>query len=348
MKSNVLRRWHFMIGCDWHIAYPPPAATPVGRMPYFVVNIMTNVLHIEFTVLYAKTVEADTLQNNMCRTTDIGMLTPHIGPPSVLLPIELFLSASKSHFGPMSVQCTDQHGGDQCLASALLCVVNPNLNCGTPIPTPLGFVIAFNTTQCELSLADILTGLFSMAMDFVLQWLMGKLPVGKAFDWLGKKVAPRLGIKLLNRAAARAAGREAWKAAGKQGPLKPFADAAMKNAKDRLSRFLLRFENIGSNIAGFFIGSPLGTDFGAPGIGGTTPFGLAQKGLGALGISDQGVYDKMTAPPTAPAPPPASPPPATTTPASPGPAPTPTPTTGPQGAVNNYLTDPSVEHIGGP
>ena len=169
-RFNVLRRCHWMIGCDWHIPHPPPIGMPLWPpSPYFVFNVMSNMLGIELTVLYTPNVLADAGQSNMCRGTDIGMLTPHIGIPSLTIFIEMLFSGSKSHFGPMSVAVPNQHGGEGNPAAALGVFVNPNLNCGFPIPTPLGFVIATNTTNVGMTFGDIMAGLYSMVVDFVFQ-----------------------------------------------------------------------------------------------------------------------------------------------------------------------------------
>jgi hypothetical protein len=363
---NILRRWHPMVGCDWHIPHPPPVGIPVWPpSPYLVFNQMTNMLGIELTVLYSPTVLADAMQSNMCRGSDIGMLTPHVGVPSITIAIEMLFGGSKSHFGPMSVSVPDQYGGTQSPAAALMFVVNPNLNCGFPIPTPLGFVIATNTTVTGLTLGDVLAGLYGMAMDFAFQTLINLAShygLGALFRWIGPKLAPHFGVTILSRAAARRAAREAWKAAGKVGPLGGHVTDAVKNAP--IENFTDMFGMIASNPIQFFFGSPLGTDAGAPGIGLPAGYGLGRGLLEKAGLpTEQAVHDWADAPsaqPSGSAPHPddqmagqrgrsgasqsalpSSSPTVSPSPAQPS-------ASDPEAAVQDYFSDPSVEEICSP
>jgi hypothetical protein len=184
-------------------------------------------------------------------------LIPHIGPPRITILLEILLSGSESHFGPISAQVSDQYGAAGNPAAALGIIVNPNLNCGFPLPTPFGFVIAPTTHFVGMTLGDLVAGMLSMAFDFLVQAALNKLGA-KLGDWLGKgagALANKFGIGVMSRAAARRAAREAWKAAGKAGPLSPFARPLERAGLERIVRIMTIY---GPAKIGFWLGAPLG------------------------------------------------------------------------------------------
>jgi hypothetical protein len=363
---NVLRWFHPMVGCDWHIPVVPPTGPLPFPSPYLVFQIMGN--PVSLTKLYTTSVFADSTQSAMCKGSDIGMLIPHIGTFSITIAIEILFSGSKCHFGPSAIVVADQYGAAQNPAAAVGVVVNPNLNCGFPIPTPLDVVAAFNTTQVGMTLGDIMGGLYSMLVDFAFQTIINLLAykyLGKAVGAVGRRVAPRVGAGALGRAASRRAARAAWKAGGKAGPLSAVANPLRAAATQRNASFLRQFGLWGENLVSFVTGSPLGTASDAPGLGGhPSGYGTARKGLEALGLpTEQSVQQGVDAPssqPSSSTPSPTGTPSPTPAPApTPTPTPTPTATPSPAGAsepnacmpddpVSNYLDDPSVEHIGDP
>lgn len=229
---TILRRWHLMIGVDFHMPHPPPTGIPWPPSPYFVASAMSNSFGPETFVLYSPTVYADSGQSNMLRGSDIGPMIPHAGIPSLTIFIEMMLSSSKCHFGPSSVIVSDQHGGTGNPAAALAFNININLNCGFPIPTP-GLVLAPNTTVVTLTLGDVVAGMYLMVLDFGLQSLVNMFShfcLGPLFGWLGARLGAYLGIRPLSRAALRLKARANWKADGKVGPLSSYMTPALRNS----------------------------------------------------------------------------------------------------------------------
>ena len=168
------------------------------------------------------------------------------------LMIEILTSGSKSHFGPSYYHVTDQTGAAGNPAVALLMSVNPNLNCGIPLPTPFGMVAALTTQALGMTWGDIVGGLYSMAMDFALQAILQKVGslAGGALGKAAGAIARDLGIGALLAV----------------GPLERLLGA---EAGAVLERFAQASETIVSTAIGQFIGTPLGTtsaNFGLPGI----------------------------------------------------------------------------------
>jgi hypothetical protein len=242
------------------------------------------------------------------------------------------------------VQVADQYGAAGNPAAALAIVVNPNLNCGFPLPTPFGFVIAPTTHFVGMTLGDFVAGALSMAFDFLIQALLNK--IGSVLgDLLGKaagRIASKFGIGVISRAAARRAAREAWKAAGKAGPLSAFAKPLQRAGLERMVKIMTIY---GPAKIGFWLGAPLGPSASnlrdgdgqqiVPAgydrllgkAGEATGFDPEMKNVG------QAVDDYFRTPevehvgPSAPGPSPV-PPPASPTP-SPAPSPPPAPSPGP-------------------
>jgi hypothetical protein len=361
MMFNILRWFHPMIGVDWHIPVLPPGPLPAPT-PYLVCQIMGN--PVSLTKLHTTSVFSDSIQNSMVKGTDIGMLTPHIGTFSLIIAIEMICAGSKSHFGPSAINVTDQTGAPGNPAAACLVVANLNLNCGFPVPTPLGVVVTFNTAAVGMTWGDIIGGIFSMALDWVFQTIINLLcfkylgPVGKAIEGWGGRVAARLGIRALGRAEARAASRAAWRAAQRRGgkeTLNAFQKRAQAAAAQRVADFARGVRLGGENVINFLIGSPLGTAVDMPGSPVPSVYKGVRTGAEGLGLpTEADVQQSVDAPssssstpaPNTPAPSPTSTPPSTPPPASPTPV-SDAPTCDPEDAVSSYLDDPSVEDIGG-
>jgi hypothetical protein len=261
---GVLKHWHPMVGIDFHIPWPPGSPSPApSPVPY-----KTGMLLIGPTTLTAELIPnhlTDSFSMCLGKGTDIGPMIPHIGPPSVTLPIEMVFSASKSHFASSRYVAAGKP-----VAVALAAFVNPNLNCGTPVPTPTGEVLALTTHWVEMSWADILGGLGAMLSDFLIQSALNKL--GSALgNRLSKFLQPRLFARFNYKWLTKVIGEsgdfallEAWagvKAAGQAELVSNWAGTGV------------------STVFGFLVGGPMGADIGTVGGydgEGTTPGGLAE------------------------------------------------------------------------
>jgi hypothetical protein len=277
-----------MVGMDYHIPWPPgspaPAPAPVPYTTSFLLlglapTVFSKPIFSHMTDGFAITME---------KGTDIGSLIPHIGAPSLTLPVEMLTSASKSHFGASAYQAEGKVMG-----CALLVSVNPNLNCGIPAPTPTGFVVAITTHIVTMSLADILAGLAAMCADIALQALMNKIG-GALGNRLTNAIMRRLRPSTWNNTFFRC--------------LRMFRncpslsyDAAYRAAMYRATEAVLSqwraTGRIVGPVVGFFLGGPMGMDAGTFGL--PTPGGAVSSGVG--GLAEQGGRDlgNMLDPPAA-------------------------------------------------
>jgi hypothetical protein len=285
----VMKCWHPMIGRDLHVPWvpgtPAPAPSPV---PYFTYHIM---LGFGVVCSVAPTHNSMGWGWTMQKGTDIGFLIPHIGPPSLLTPLDMILSASKSYFGASAYMAEGKP-----VACALLGMTNPNLNCGSPMPFSIGQVIALNTHFVSMTLGDFLHGLLSFGIDFALQCAIGWL-VGKGADKIANRIAPTV--------MSKQAAKQLLRSQGVKNKVINTAARAFVDARNaRIAKFLpylphfLRVpqavnpvvNGAVSNVIGFFVGGPMGADaglFGAPTPGGGST-SCAQKYLDNTGIQDIG------------------------------------------------------------
>lgn len=227
MGHNVLIQWHVMVGYDFHTPPPPPA----GQFTIMVLNgtSLTRTCADDHK-------STQTGGKVMGRGTDIGpIIIPHAPAPPIppfRLAYIIPTSGSKSHFGSSKykINC----GGATSCAVAVLFVVNLNLNCGEPVPTPTGVVIAPNTHMAGMTLGDFLAGIFSMVLDFVIQSLLNKYGARFAKGIL-RAISPKAAMALSRfffKAATKIMGQSAGRVA--------YA-AALQGA-----------------FLGLFVGSPLG------------------------------------------------------------------------------------------
>ncbi len=103
----------------------------------------------------------------MQKGTDMGPGIIHVCitiPPNLLYPVIMIGSASKCYFGSSSTKANDG-----CVAVAVLKVINLNLNCGSPIPTPNGMVFTWNTVTAGMTWADFFSGLLTMLIEGAIQ-----------------------------------------------------------------------------------------------------------------------------------------------------------------------------------
>jgi len=246
----ILRSTHPMIGIDFHIPWPPGAPVPLTvPAPYATLSPMMGT---GVTSKFTTTLFVDNMVPAMCKGTDIGPLIPHIGPPSTTLIIEILTSGSKSHFGPSYYHLKDQTGSPANPAVALLMSVNPNLNCGYPVPTPTGMVMALTTKALGLTWGDILAGLINMAVDTAFQAVLQKVGgmMGEAAGGVAKAMVKDLGSSALQAL----------------GPLERLLGGPVLAA---VEKFAQASDKIVATAVGQLVGTPLGTtsaNFGLPGF----------------------------------------------------------------------------------
>ncbi len=277
MKHGVLKGFHPMIGVDMHQVLVPPAPLTPAPVPHNTVHILIG---LYATAVYSTTIFTDSFGPTIMKGSDIGPLIPHIGSPSVLLAVEIPLSASKNHFGSSKYKCDKGTVG-----VSMLFAVNLNLNCGTPVPTPTGTVIAVATHRVDMTMGDVLAGIGNMAGDFLmqsaLQWAGGKAG-GAAAKGLGSLYAG-LGSALLEHGAPMFL-------------LAPLFRLGM--AKGIAGRLLGRFgDNVAGTVIGFFTGGPMGADAGT--LGASTPGGTGSTLYGSWYDSHGEAYDRRTGESTA-------------------------------------------------
>lgn len=271
MMNFVLKHWHPMVGVDYHIPWPPgspsPAPSPAPYQTGFILlglapTVFSKPIFSHMTDGFAITLE---------KGTDIGSLIPHVGVPSLTLPVEMLVSASKSHFGASRYQAENKIMG-----CALLVSVNPNLNCGIPWPTPTGFVVAITTHIVEMSLGDVLAGLAAMAVDMLMQ---------RALNFLGSALGSRITSAIMRRMRPSVWNNTFFRClrmfrSGTRLPYDAAYRAAMFRATQEVLRQWRRTGRIVDPLVGFFLGGPLGGDAGT--LGAPTPGGWVSDGLGGL------------------------------------------------------------------
>jgi hypothetical protein len=259
VKHGVLKHIHPMIGLDFHVPWvpgtPAPAPSPV---PYNTFSFMSGLL---VTSKYTKTTFTEYFGLTMLQGTDIGPGIPHLGPPTLTWPFDLLGSSSKSYFAVSAVQADGKP-----VVASLAVVINPNLNCGTPLPAPLGIVLAMTTHRVDMSWADIMGGLATMACDFVLQALLNKL--GGA---IGDRIAGALRGPIMRRAFQSALFRNL---------MSEMPDAAARFAAHQSAALANRsMERLVGYGVGFFLGGPMGVDFAAVPVIGWTPGGAGASAV---------------------------------------------------------------------
>jgi hypothetical protein len=255
MKHGVLKNWHPMIGYDRHIPWPPGSPAPAPAPAFYITFSLMNGWGI--TASMANDVLSNYLGLTMLKVTDIGPMIPHVGPPSTLLLIEIPLSSSKSYFGSSRYQSKGKP-----VAAGLLFVANPNLNCGTPLPTPTGVVLAITTHRVDMSWGDIFSGLLQMAFDFALMWMLNKIGKvgGPAFNFIQRRVFNRF-LPGFVAAAVRDGGDRAIAEA--------FAGIQAASKTEAYTKAINWAVAGGLAVVGLLIGSPMGVDASTPGLYGS-------------------------------------------------------------------------------
>ena len=187
----VMKCWHPMIGRDLHVVWPPGSRAANAPGPVITYHIL---LGFGVVCSVAPTHNSMGFGWTMQKGTDIGFLIPHVGPPSLLTPLDMIFSASKSYFGSSRYMAEGKP-----VACALFGLVNFNLNCGSPFPFSVGFVAALNTHMVSMSIGDILHGFLMFGIEFGLQCALSWL-IGKGAD----KIAARIAPAILSKQAAKA------------------------------------------------------------------------------------------------------------------------------------------------
>ena len=276
MKHGVLKHIHPMIGLDLHIPWvpgtPAPAPSPV---PYNTFALMSGLL---ITSKYTAKTFTEYFGRTMLQGTDIGPGIPHLGPPSMTLPFDLLGSSSKSYFA-----ASKELAEGKPMVASLDTVLNPNLNCGTPMPTPFGIVLAMTTHRVNLSWADIMGGLATMACDFAIQTVL---------NWLGGKIGDRI-AGALRGPVMRAAFQSALFRRLMGEATEAVALVAALEAAGLASR---RMSLVVGYAVSFFMGGPMGADFATVPVIGWTPGGAGANrattgqadGEGTGGVAGRG------------------------------------------------------------
>ncbi|MFW5699114.1 MAG: hypothetical protein ACOCYN_04590 [Planctomycetota bacterium] len=260
----VLKDMDGVVGVDLHKPWPPgsPSISPAPA-PYATVSPLIG---LGVTAKFTPTVLVMGGFKCICVQSDTGPMIAHLGTPSITLPIDMAASASKSYFANPTVMVRDQTKSSANLAVALAMVTNPNLDCGSPMPTPTGTALAPGTVVTSLSIGAVVAGIVQMAGDAVIQAGLQRFMGGAGAG--AKTLANRLGSRMF----ASRAGRAALRVFGPRGA------AALQAASRGLQRAFSTAGNVldtqaGGYIASLFVGSPLGADsqtiFGIPSAYGT-------------------------------------------------------------------------------
>jgi hypothetical protein len=218
----VMKNWDLMIGVDPHICWPPGAPLPLPKPVRYVTVMVLNGLQPLTPMLAptSQTFHGLTVQ----RGSDIGPGIPHIGPPSILTPLDVLFSSSVSYFGASAYT----HEGQPC-AAALLVAVGLNANCQEPVSRPTGLVLCITTHFTWMSPFDILFGFACMIFDAALEFA-GQNAANWASGFVTRQVmnpiAARISAKMASRTAAKTAAKttagtaasSATSAAGKTAP----------------------------------------------------------------------------------------------------------------------------------
>ena len=198
MMANKLKHYHLVVGVDFHTSQPPGPVPPVPMQMHSAgpANLVLGPWGI-FTGKPVDTVFTGEGGITLQQGTDIGPMLPHVCltcPASLLTPVIILTSASKSYFGASSTKI----GKDQLpVAVAVMSVVNLNLDCHQIVPLPTGIVLAMNSVVAEFTVEDLFSGIATMMVEIVLQTLLNllfshdKSPVAKWLNGASEKVFAR-------------------------------------------------------------------------------------------------------------------------------------------------------------
>ncbi len=164
MYCSILTNIHPMIGVDIHMGTPGPPAPPV-TMPHFVAQVLGG---LNTTAKLVPTVHSHNFIV-LNQGTDIGPGIGHVAA-NILFPIYVLTSKSISNFGSFTVL-----SGGNPTAAAIGVYVNPNLNCGQPLSTPTGMVVAPGCNMVGITFAEFMAGMISLTVGMALSFIFGKI-----------------------------------------------------------------------------------------------------------------------------------------------------------------------------
>lgn len=238
MISNVITRYHPMMGVDLHMAQPtfPMPPPPVPRTPH----VVGAVVHFAAWWMAGAKDNGDVQTpygTAMSKIYDIGMLIPHIGANHPLLMLLWTLaSGSQGHFGVSSVIA-----GKGPIAAALWGCSGPQLDCNEPCPLPTSAVFAPNTVVAGMTVGDVVAGVISAAITSAFVYATGKAVGrgGKAFGIADDSLASSVGSLLVGVTAGSPLGYSASTStplpvAVLTSPLLSLYDAPFASILDRL------------------------------------------------------------------------------------------------------------------
>lgn len=158
-----------MYGIDLHEALMPPNPKTIPFTPHFVAQFLGGLGITAKTVPTVMSGSFPTMQ----RGTDIGPGIGHVAP-NILFPILVLGSGSISEFGSFTVLTKNSPIATAIVPSPpfIPIGINYNLNCGFPVPTPTGVVIAPNTVVAGMTLGDIFASACTMVVDIAVQGAM--------------------------------------------------------------------------------------------------------------------------------------------------------------------------------
>lgn len=169
IPSTVLVHFHPMIGCDFETVMPPGSPSPLpAPAPYGTMQILNGLMPFVKSKPTMRTICGFGLP--LQQGTDIGFLIGHVGAPNVLLPVIILFSSSKSLFSASTVQFESNP-----VSTSSNIVYNLNLNCGSPMSTPTGMVLAPNTVLAGMTLGDFIAGYARVAMQMAISFIAGKI-----------------------------------------------------------------------------------------------------------------------------------------------------------------------------
>lgn len=233
MYCSILTNIHLMLGRDIHLGTIGPPDPP-KPMPHYVAQVLGGLN------LSAKLVPSVSSHNFIVlnQGSDIGMGIGHVAP-NILFPIYVLTSSSTSNFGSFTVL-----SGDKPTAVALGVYVNMNLNCGQPVNTPTGMVIAPGCNMIGMTFGEILAGLVSIAVNMAISFALDRL--GKVN--FGKKFNKKWGLEIMQGKMADYAIQGVAKIAGRMS-----VSAGLMFACVGTTKFVkdVVFEVMGSAIAQF-------------------------------------------------------------------------------------------------
>ncbi len=200
IPQAVLKHWDPMIGVDFHMGlqFAVPVPIPFPMLPHLVGGVLMWGPWGGTSEPTVRTFHGDV----MLRGTNMGSLVPHISLPplpfvSLLQPVWILLSSSKTEFGVASVRCA---GGPVAVAGPNpIPFLGANLNCNEPVSMPTGVVLGINTHFAGFTIGDFIAGTLMTAIDIGIGFLLGKVSGKGGLGEVGEKVLSSIVSNILGR-----------------------------------------------------------------------------------------------------------------------------------------------------